>query len=86
MQFHFPGESFDGFHHPVLIWAVHEGIAGSDQELAAIGDLVLRKYFYQVCGNQRFLRLPIYSLLMVAVWVGGGPRQSQAGGCGQRVS
>lgn len=44
-------ESFDGLHRPVLVGAVHESIAGFDQELAAVGDLVLRKHFLQVGGG-----------------------------------
>ena len=50
-------ESFDGLHRPVLVGAVHEGIAGFDQELAAVGDLVLRKHFLQVRGGHALVEI-----------------------------
>lgn len=81
------GESFDGLHGPVLVGAVHEGIAGLDQELAAVGDLVLRKHFLQVRGGHALVEVADVQL----VHGGGlgarrGPWQGRAGGRGRRAS
>lgn len=69
-------ESFDGLHRPVLVGAVHEGVAGFDQELAAVGDLVLRKYFLLVCGGHALVEVADVKLVHGG---GGGARtRSQA--------
>lgn len=41
-------KSFDGFHGPLLVGAVHKGIAGLDQELPCEGNFVVVEDFLQV--------------------------------------
>lgn len=80
-------ESFDGLHRPMLVGAVHEGVAGFDQELAAVGDLVLRKYFLQVCWSHALVEVADVKLVHGGGGgAGRGPGQGQTGGRGRRAS
>lgn len=74
------GESFDGLHRPVFVGAVHEGIAGLDQELAAVGDLVLRKHFLQVRGGHALVEIADVQLVH-----GGGLGQDAVLGKAERA-
>lgn len=81
------GESFDGLHRPVLVWAVHEGVAGFDQELAAVGDLVLRKHFLQVRGGHALVEVADVKLVHGGgLGAGRGPGQGQTSGRGRQAS
>lgn len=81
------GESFDGLHCPVLVGAVHEGIAGFDQELAAVGDLVLRKHFLQVGGSHALVEVADVKLVHGGgLRAGRGPQQGRAGGRARAAS
>lgn len=74
-------ESFDGLHRPVFVGAVHEGVAGFDQELAAVGDLVLRKHFLQVCGGHALVEVADVKLVHGGGGgAGRGPGQGRTGG------
>ena len=73
-------ESFDGLHRPVLVGAVHEGIAGFDQELAAVGDLVLRKHFLQVRRGHALVEIADVQLVH-----GGGLGQDAVPGKAERT-
>lgn len=80
-------ESFDGLHRPMLVGAVHEGVAGFDQELAAVGDLVLRKYFLQVCWSHALVEVADVKLVHGGGGgAGRGPGQGRTGGRGRRAS
>lgn len=80
-------ESFDGLHRPVLVGAVHEGVAGFDQELAAVGDLVLRKYFLQVGWSHALVEVADVKLVHGGGGgAGRGPGKGRTGGRGRRAS
>lgn len=81
------GESFDGLHRPVLVGAVHEGITGLDQELAAVGDLVLCKHFLQVGGGHALVEIADVKLVHGGgLRAGRGPWQGRASGRARAAS